>query len=68
MRKRMCQGSMTVEAVFVMTALLVILMWILQKTIAMYQQTVETSAIQWIEIEGAADRFRMIFWGKEWLP
>ncbi len=67
-KERMNRGSMTVEAVFVMTMLLIILMWMLQRTIAMHQQTVKTAEMQWIEISEAADRFRMIFWGQEWLP
>lgn len=68
MKKRMSQGSMTVEAVFVMTVLLVILMWIMLKMITMHQQTVETAEVQWIEIKGAADRFRVISFGKELVP
>lgn len=68
LKNQMSRGSMTVEAVFVMTLVLVILMWILQKTIVLHQQAVETAGLQWIEIREAADRFRMIFLGREWFP
>ena len=59
------RGSMTVEAVFVMAILLLIFLWIMHQAIEMYEQTSALVKPDWIEVEGAAQRFRMIFLGKE---
>lgn len=62
------KGSMTVEAVFVMSIILMIIFWIMKSAIGLYQQTVETAMIDWINIENAADTFRKIFFARELLP
>lgn len=62
------KGSMTVEAVFVMSIILMIIFWIMKSAIGLYQQTVEIAATDWVAIEGAADTFRKIFFARELLP
>lgn len=54
------KGSLTVEAVFVMAILLLILMWMMNQAIEMYGQTVTLVRQDWIEVENAAQRFRII--------
>ena len=65
MRRYEKQGSMTVEAVFVLSVLLVILMWLMREAIAMYQQTVALTQDRWLDIIKAAELFRMISMGRE---
>lgn len=62
------KGSMTVEAVFVMSIILMIIFWIMKSAIGLYQQTVEITMIDWVNIENAADIFRGIFFAGELLP
>lgn len=62
------KGSMTVEAVFVMSIILMIIFWIMKSAIGLYQQTVEITMIDWVSIENAADIFRGIFFARELLP
>ncbi len=62
------KGSMTVEAVFVISMILMIIFWIMKSAINLYQQTLETAALDWIRIESAADTFRKIFFARELLP
>ncbi len=62
------KGSMTVEAVFVMSIILLVILWIMRTAILMYQQTVEGAMLEGLAIETAADTFRRIFFVKERLP
>lgn len=62
------KGSMTVEAVFVMSMILMIILWIMKSAIGLYQRTVEITTIDWVNIEIAADTFRKIFFARELLP
>lgn len=62
------KGSMTVEAVFVITLILLIIVWIMQETISLYQETMELAEKGWLEIEKVSTIFRGIFMGKEVLP
>lgn len=52
------RGSMTIEAVFVITLLLVIIMWIMSAAISLHGQAIETSRIEWIRAEETAEAFR----------
>ena len=51
------RGSMTIEAVFVITLLLVIIMWIMSAAISLHGQAIETSRIEWIRAEETAEAF-----------
>lgn len=62
------KGSMTVEAVFVMSLLLLVIMWILKESITMYQQTVETAMRNGMSAQEAVSLFRKIFFVKEVIP
>lgn len=64
----MRKGSMTVEAALVMSLMLFVIMWLMQASISMYQQTMETAGIDWIDISEAALEFRNIHYLKELLP
>ncbi len=66
MKRRIEQASMTVEAVMILTILLLILIGILGQAITLYQQTKESVALDWVE-PGVTDRFRVIELGKELL-
>lgn len=59
---------MTVEAVFVMSFVLLVILWIMNTAIEMYQETVETAMVRWIEIDDTAGTFRRIFFIGELLP
>lgn len=58
------KGSMTVEAVFVISLLLLIILWIMKETIFLYQETIEITAREWINLQSMADTFRRLFQGK----
>ena len=62
------RASMTVEAVFVMALVLVVLMWIMEAAIGMYRQVAEAAKWNWLDIQDTARDFRLIYFGKEWLP
>ena len=62
------KGSMTVEAVFVISIILMVIFQIMKLAMDLYQQTLETAMLEWIHIEGAADTFRKIFFVRELLP
>lgn len=65
---RLVKGSMTVEAVFVMSAVLLIILWVMKTAIGMYEQTVEAAGVQWLVIEKAADTFRKLVFAEALLP
>lgn len=65
---RIMKGSMTVEAVFVVSLLLLVILWVMKETILLYQQVVETAASCCLDAGNAASAFRKIFWVKEMLP
>lgn len=52
------KGSMTVEAVFVMSLVLLVILWILKTAIEMYQLSVGIAALEWLEPQETADTFR----------
>lgn len=62
------KGSMTVEAVFVISLLLLVIMWILKESITMYQQTVETAMQNRMNAQEAISLFRKIFFVKGVIP
>ena len=62
------RASITVEAVFVMALILVVLMWIMEAAIGMYRQVAEAAKWNWLDIRDAARDFRLIYFGKDWLP
>lgn len=61
------KGSFTVEAVFVISVLLLIILWIMKQTIFLYQETVETAGRDWIYLENVANAFRKLSLGRELL-
>ncbi len=67
MMRRMKDGSMTVEAVFVMAVLLLTFMWIMSEAIALYQQSADIKR-EWVDLKELAERFRVIEMGKKLLP
>lgn len=63
--KKEARASLTVEASFVVTIVLIAILWIMQASIELYQQTVETAALEWLDTEQAANRFRQMYLIKE---
>lgn len=61
------KGSMTIEAVLVISLLMLIIMWLMWASIDLYQQTVETAGIDWVNAEGAPGAFRKSFFLRELL-
>lgn len=61
------RGSLTVEAVFVMSLILLIILWIMKAAITMYQETIDTAVQNRVNVENAADTFRKLFLVKELL-
>ena len=59
------KGSITVEAVFVISLLLLIILWIMQETIFLYEETVNIANKDRIYLENMADIFRRFFFMKE---
>ncbi len=59
------KGSMTVEAVFVVSLILMVILWIMTTAIDMYQQTKQTAEIRWVNIGESASTFRNISLGKD---
>lgn len=55
------KGSLTVEAVFVMAAILFVLTWIMKGAITMYQETAELAAVEWVDMSSTSERFRMMW-------
>ncbi len=64
----MKKGSITVEAAFVFSLILLVILWILKTAIGLYQETLDTALIDKMNIEGLADSFRRLFFVKELLP
>ena len=64
----MKKGSITVEAAFVFSLILLVILWILKTAIGLYQETLDTVLIDKMNIEGLADSFRRLFFVKELLP
>ena len=64
----MKKGSITVEAVFVIIIILLVILWILKTAIGLYQETLDTALIDRMNIEGLADTFRKLSFVKELLP
>ena len=62
------KGSMTVEAVFVMSVLLLVFLWVMKMAIGLYQQTVETAMVEWLDAQEAVALFRDIFYFIENIP
>lgn len=56
----MMKGSMTVEAVFVMSLVLLVIMWILKTAIEMYQLSVGMATLEWLDAQEAVNTFRKL--------
>ena len=61
------KGSFTVEAAFVISLLLLIILWIMKQTIFLYQETIEVASQDCIDLENVANTFRQLFLKKELL-
>ena len=62
------KGSITVEAVLVVSVVLLLLMWVMQTGIALYRQTVTVAELEWIDAKEAIAIFRKSFVIKEMVP
>lgn len=63
--KKEARASLTVEASFVVPMVLIVILWIMQASIELYQQTEATAEVEWLDIEQATDRFRQMYLIKE---
>lgn len=63
--KKEARASLTVEASFVVPMVLIVLLWIMQASIELYQQTAETTELEWLDTEQTAERFRQMYFIKE---
>lgn len=55
------KGSITVEAVFVISFVLLIILWMMKETIFLYEETVTIARKDWMDLENMADTFRRLF-------
>lgn len=63
--KKEARASLTVEASFVVPMVLIVILWIMQASIELYQQTEAMAEVEWLDTEQAADRFRQMYLIKE---
>lgn len=55
-----CRGSFTVEAVFVVSILVIVLVWIMKEALFLYQLVVNSGAELWLETDRLSALFRTI--------
>ena len=54
------KGSMTVEAVFVVSTILLILLLLMNTTIRLCRATIQRASTEWVLTEQCAEKFRLI--------
>lgn len=55
-----CRGSFTVEAVFVVSILVIVLVWVMKEALFLYQMVIDSGTVLWLEPDKLSDIFRMI--------